>query len=70
MKTKLLTAVAAITLSLGAISAAKAESPDTFTGITIEKNAPIAQTRCFYRYYYYYNYYYGQYFYQYRWYCY
>jgi len=70
MKTTLMTAVAAIALSMGAATAAKAESPESFTGITIEKNAPIAQARCYYRYYYYYNYYYNQYFYQYRWFCY
>ncbi|MCW5771855.1 MAG: hypothetical protein KIT16_09490 [Rhodospirillaceae bacterium] len=70
MKTTLLTAVAAIALSLGAATASQAEtkSPDTFAGISLEKNPQIAQAGCFYRYFYVYNGY--GYYYQYRYICY
>lgn len=68
MKTTLMTAVAAIALSLGAATASKAETPANFSGIQIEKNAQIAQAGCYYRYYYYYNAY--GYYYQYRYICY
>ncbi len=68
MKTMLLTAVAAIALSLGAASASNAATPENFSGVTIEQNSAIAQARCYYRYYYYYNAY--GYYYQYRYICY
>lgn len=45
MKTKLMTAVAAITLSLGAATASRAATPGDFSGITIEKDAQITETR-------------------------
>ena len=67
MKTTLLTAVAAIALSLGAASA-NAATPENFSGVTIEKNSSIAQAGCYYQYYYVYNGY--GYYYQYRYICY
>ena len=67
MKTTLLTAVAAIALSLGAASA-NAATPENFSGVQIEKNSSIAQTGCYYQYYYVYNGY--GYYYQYRYICY
>jgi len=68
MKTTLLTAVAAIALSLGVASTSSAATPENFSGVTIEKNSSIAQAGCYYRYYYYYNAY--GYYYQYRYICY
>ena len=67
MKTTLLTAVAAIALSLGAASA-NAGTPSNDIGISVEKNSLIVQTGCYYRYWYVYN---GDgYYYQYRYICY
>lgn len=66
MKTTLLTAVAAIALSLGAASANAAPSNDI--GVSVEKNSSIVQTGCFYQYRYVYNGY--GYIYQYRYICY
>ena len=68
MKTTLLTAVAAIALSLGAATASNAATPENFSGISIEKNTSIANAGCYYRYFYYYNAY--GYYYQYRYICY
>lgn len=68
MKTTLLTAVAAIALSLGVAAASNAATPENFSGVTIEKNSSIAQTGCYYQYYYVYNGY--GYYYQYRYICY
>ena len=65
MKTTLLTAVAAIALSLGSANAA---TPENFSGVQIEKNNSIAPAGCYYQYYYVYNGY--GYYYQYRYICY
>ena len=67
MKTTLLTAVAAIALSLGAVSA-KADTASNDIGISVEKNTSIAQAGCYYQYFYVYNGY--GYYYQYRYICY
>lgn len=45
MKTALMTAVAAIALSLGAATASHAATPADFTCISVEKDSPIAETR-------------------------
>lgn len=66
MKTTLLTAVAAIALSLGAVSANAA--PSNEIGVSVEKNSSIVQTGCYYQYFYVYNGY--GYAYQYRYICY
>ena len=67
MKTTLLSAVAAIALSLGAVSA-NAATPENFSGVQIEKNSSIANAGCYYQYFYVYNGY--GYYYQYRYICY
>ena len=67
MKTTLLTAVAAIALSLGAVSA-NAATPSNDIGISVEKNTSVVQAGCYYRYFYVYNAY--GYYYQYRYICY
>ena len=67
MKTTLLTAVAAIALSLGAVSAS-ASTPADFSGISIKKSPSVVNTGCYYQYYYVYNGY--GYVYQYRYICY
>lgn len=68
MKIALLTAVAAIALSLGAATASHAASPAEFSGISIEKGPAVVNTGCYYQYYYVYNGY--GYVYQYRYICY
>lgn len=70
MKTTLLTAVAAIALSLGVAGTAAAETktaPET-VGISLDKSPHVAQAGCYYRYWYVYNRY--GYYYQYRYICY
>jgi hypothetical protein len=71
MKTTLLTAVAAIALSLGAATASQAASPNAnaaFDSVMLGQKPQIAKTGCFYRYFYVYNGY--GYYYQYRYICY